>query len=174
MLLRRFPWFLDVLGRAPDAEVTWVKIQEADLSRLHIIPSNDWYLDTGRTFLLSNLPSNLRPGRIVDNGDGLGPQSLRHRERIDALQAHLANYDADATEPPLILIASSEAGPYTIVDGNNRAGALYLMRDSSLPWRGMLIVGSGIANSRWHATSPEARWYMEQVMEEQVRRGQLR
>ncbi len=171
LLLRRKPWIFDVLCRAPDAEVRWVNIHEADLPCLYIVPSNDWYLDTGRSFLLSDLPGNLQPGRSVD--DGHGPWLPRHKERIEELQNRLTDYDAESTEHTLVLIAPSEAGPYTIIDGNHRAGALYMSPNRRLPWRGILAVGPGIADSRWYANSAMAQTVM-QSMEMEARVGRLK
>jgi hypothetical protein len=171
LLLRRKPWIFDVLCRAPDAEVRWVNIHEADLPRLYIVPSNDWYLDTGRSFLLSDLPGNLQPDRSVD--DGHGPWYPRHEERIEELQNRLADYDAKSTEHALVLIAPSEAGPYTIIDGNHRAGALCMLPNRRLPWRGILAVGPGIADSRWYANSAMAQAVM-QSMEMEAGAGRLK
>jgi hypothetical protein len=123
LLLGRKPWIFDVLRRAPDAEVSWVSIHETDLPGLYIVPSNDWHLDTGRSFLLSDLPGNLRAGRSVD--DGHDPWYPKHKERIDELQRLLADYNVKSTEHSLLLIAPSDAGPYTIFDGNHRAAALF-------------------------------------------------
>ncbi len=171
LLLCRKPWIFDVFCRAPDAEVRWVYIQETDLPRLYIVPSNDWYLDTGRSFLLSGLPDNLHADRSVD--DGHGSWYPRHKERIGELQNHLADYDGESTEHALLLIAPREAGPYTIVDGNHRAGALYMLRNRPLPWRAMLAVGPGITDSRWYANSPMAHAVM-QSMEMEAKAGRLR
>jgi hypothetical protein len=46
-----------------DAPVRWVLIEETDLVKMFIVPSIDWYPDTGGTFRLVDTAENLRPGR---------------------------------------------------------------------------------------------------------------
>jgi hypothetical protein len=127
----------------------WVNIRENDLANLYIIPCREWYLDTGRSFRLADVPGNLKAGR----------HPVDHLAKVDAIAPSLANYDAGATTEALILIASDRAGPYMIIDGTHRAAALYRNQlvKSNLPWRGILVSDAIIAQSVWYIDSPLAK-----------------
>lgn len=135
----------------------WVNIEPADLSDLYIVPTFDWYLDTGRTFRLIDTAANLAAGRGF-----LGPQGqepVDHLTKVNDLALRLANYDAATTDEVLILIAADWAGPFTIIDGTHRAAALYRnhLAAPNMPWSGLLVVDDAVAECVWHIESPSAQ-----------------
>jgi hypothetical protein len=136
-----------------------VKIEPSDLPELYIIPSVDWYRDTNGTFLLSDASTYLRPTR---------------RARIAALEGNLVNYDCTATDQLLILIATGEDGPYTIIDGNHRAIALHNLhlRNPNMPWRAILIDDPRILCCIWYIESRLAKANIAN-MREAARIGRL-
>jgi hypothetical protein len=75
------------------------------------------------------------------------------------------NYDATTTGEALILIASNESGPFTIIDGTHRATALYLnhLKEPNTPWKGILICDDRVAESRWFINSQQARLQIWQM-----------
>jgi hypothetical protein len=129
---------LSLLPPVSTAEL--VDIEPGDLPSLYVVPSNDWYRDTGGTFLLTNAPANLRPSR---------------RAKIRTLENRLQHYSAATTDETLILIAANRVGPYTIIDGNHRAIALYniYQQNPNMPWRAILIDDPRISYSLWYKES---------------------
>jgi hypothetical protein len=65
----------------------------------------------------------------------------------------------------LILIAADRAGPYTLVDGNHRAAALYrnYLIVPNVPWRALLVASKVIGKCVWHVESKNARANSEQI-----------
>jgi hypothetical protein len=92
----------------------WAYIEEADLPNLYIIPCSEWYLDTGCTFRLSDVPANLKAGR----------HPVDHLAKIDAIALSLADYESSTTSDVLMLNSADRTGPYTIIEGNHRGCAL--------------------------------------------------
>jgi hypothetical protein len=129
----------------------WVLIEEADLPNLFIVPSYDWYWPTGGTF------------RLMDTAGNLGSSSGDHFDAVNAKSGYMRGYDHAATREVLILVAPSEAGPFTIIDGNHRAINLYLSPDrkSTIPWKGILIDDPLIAYYKWFINSPQARFWLQ-------------
>ena len=127
----------------------WVDIEKADLPHLYIVPCSEWYLDTGCTFRLADVPANLKAGR----------HPVDHLAKVDAIAPSLADYEAATTSEVLILNAADRAGPYTIIEGTHRAAALYgdHLRAPNLPWRAILVADPEIAHSPWHIESPQAK-----------------
>lgn len=135
----------------------WVNIEPADLPNLYVVPTFDWFLDTGRTYRLIDTTANLAPGRGFLTAQGRRP--TEHLAKVDGLASRLANYDAATTDEVLILIAADGAGPFTIIDGTHRATALYrnYVAEPNMPWRGILVVDQAIAECLWHIESPSAQ-----------------
>jgi hypothetical protein len=127
----------------------WVNVEEPDLPNLYIIPCREWYLDTGCTFRLEDVPANLTAGR----------HPVDHLAKVNAITPSLADYDAATTSEALVLIAADRAGPYTIIDGTHRAAALYRnhLGKPNMPWKGILVADPAIAQSAWHVESPQAK-----------------
>ena len=134
-----------------DVSPKWVLIEEADLPNLFIVPSYDWYWPTGGTF------------RLMDTAENLGSYRGDHFGAVNAKSDFMRGYDHAATREVLILVAPSEAGPFTIIDGNHRAINLYLSPDrkSSMPWKGILIDDPLIAYYKWFINSPQARFWLQ-------------
>ena len=160
-----------ILGELP-AEISpvWVDIEKADLADLSIVPTFDWYLDTGRTFSLVDTPANLAHGRGFLSAQG--PQPMDHLAKVEAIEPQLADYSNATTDEVLIMIAADQAGPYTIIDGTHRAAALYRgqLSEPNMPWRGILVADPAIARCVWHIESPKAVANMELVRQAVARR----
>ena len=136
----------------PDASAYRVLIEDADLLSLYILPTADWYLDTGRTFRVIDTPTNLRRSRGADPSLGLGP--IEHYDKVRAISQNISTRGT-ALDEPLILISPIAAGPYTIIDGTHWAAALYKnhLRNPNTPWEGILIRDPLIEQSAWFINS---------------------
>jgi hypothetical protein len=133
-----------------------VLIEEEDLPNLYIVPTGDWYLDTGRSFRLVDTPGNLRPGRGASPALGLGP--IEHHANVQAKAQYMSTHGT-ASDEVLILISSAAAGPYTIIDGTHRAVVLHTdhMKIPNMPWKGILARDPLVAQSRWSIDSAQAQ-----------------
>jgi hypothetical protein len=149
-LLRHRANILDEIP--PGAPAYRVLIEDADLPSLYILPTADWYLDTGRSFRVIDTPGNLRIGRSADPTLGLGP--IEHYDKARAISQDISTRGT-ALDEPLMLISPTAAGPYTIIDGTHRAAALYdnHLRNSNTPWEGILIRDPLIEQSAWFINS---------------------
>ncbi len=125
-----------------------VDIEDADIASLYILPCREWYLDSGRTFRLADVPANLAPGR----------HPVGHLAKVDAIAPSLADYEAATTREVLILNAAEQTGPYTIIEGTHRATALYRnqLGKPNMPWRAILVADPLIKQSPWHIESLRA------------------
>lgn len=144
-----------IISQVPSGvEPVWVSIEARDLPHLHIVPTFDWFLDTGGTFRLTDTARHLRPGRGYLSPTGR--VAIEHHRKVMAKVAYLAGYDAAATGEVIILIARDIAGPYTIIDGTHRSTALYLshLKTPNMPWKGMLLAGARIAGCGWNVDPP--------------------
>lgn len=146
---------LDLLPAAVEPRL--VMVEDVDLPKLYIVPSFDWFLDTGGTFRLVDTVANLQPGRGYLSPQG--PQAITHYVEVMSKARYLSDYDAATTEEFLLLIASDAAGPFTIVDGTHRATALYLndIEARNLPWQALLLADPSIGECLWHIESAQAQ-----------------
>jgi hypothetical protein len=147
-----------ILKEVPtEVDYVWVLVEEADLEKLFILPSREWYLDTGGGFRLVDTPANLAAGREFRWGSYRQP--INHLATVDALAPKLIRYDAGTTEEVVILIATNWDGPYTIIDGSHRAAALYRnsRTEPNLPWKALLAVGAPIADCIWYIEAAQAQ-----------------
>jgi hypothetical protein len=109
-----------------DARYRHVQVEADDLPRLFLLTCWDWFLDTGRMFALTNTPAHLKHGR---GGNISGKREADdHLRTVEQKRVHLRDYEADASDEYLILVATKDSGPYTIIDGTHRAAALLAMR----------------------------------------------
>jgi hypothetical protein len=147
-----------------DALARTVLIEEADLPKLYVISSPEWHPNTGGTFELTAITGNLKPGRRMRiPGYLTGP--IGTFETVQEKNQYLRDYDAIDTDELLVLVSAAEDGPYTIIDGNHRAAALYLshLEDSTMPWKGALITDPRIAYYRWFVQSPASQEVKRQL-----------
>ena len=144
-------------GLPGDFEVYLVDIEQDDLPRVYIVPTFDWYLDTGRTFRVVDTPGHLRAGRGYQSSQG--PVAIQHRQRVDEIAPSFVGYNAATTAEILVVIAADLAGPYIVIDGTHRSAALYrhFLTQANAPWRAILALSSDMADSIWHIRSPEAQ-----------------
>jgi len=149
LLLRRIR--AGILDRLPaEVECAEVLVGEEDLEDLFIIPVVDWYADTGGTFRLLDTEQNLQPGRHCDLGGG--PQPVEHFAKVQRQVTYFATDDPTRPEEYLLLIATTEKGPFTIIDGTHRATALLRMHriEPNLPWKAFLMRSPSMSSCRWH------------------------
>jgi hypothetical protein len=151
-LLRHRAIILDEIP--PGAPTYYALVEEIDLPELYIIPTADWYLDTGRSFRLVDTPANLRPGRVP----------IDHYTKVRAKSKYMCTHGTASNEV-LILMAPSAAGPYTIIDGTHRAAALYADHAGkpNMPWKGILIRDPLIEQSMWSINSKVAQSSIPQM-----------
>jgi hypothetical protein len=146
-----------------DALCRHVLIEERDLSTLYILTSWDWFLDTGRTFALEDTLEHLQHGR----GGVIGGnrQEIDHLQLVEEKKPYLRDYDAERSDECLILIASQEHGPYTIIDGTHRAAALLAEHQDSpnLPWKAILIESPDMTGNRWHIGFTQASQVLREL-----------
>jgi hypothetical protein len=109
---------------------------------------------------LSSVEANLKPGRKIRTG--FLAEDIEAYQRVERLRKQLVGYDAATTDEILVMIATSDTGPYVIIDGTHRVTALYLndLRAPNMPWKGLLITDPAIANSAWNINSPAVQSVM--------------
>jgi len=139
---QRADLLLQDLGRAkilaympPIVGAQRVVVEENDLAKLYLVSSSEWLARTRKKF------------RLIDN---VGPLADADTDRkIEMIDARFGDAIADQS---LILIAANQSGPYSIIDGNHRAIALYrrYARQLNTPWKGILITHPQMSGSAWH------------------------
>lgn len=114
----------------------WVEIEDIDLPRLYMVSSTEWTQATGGDCRLIDTGETLQAGGDVDR----------------KVQAILDRLGDELTNEVLILIAMDESGPYSIIDGNHRAIALYrrYLESPNLPWKGILVTDPWMVMSPWY------------------------
>ena len=153
---------IDQLNLPDDPLVQRVKIEEGDLRELYIVPTPDWYLDTGHTFRLPDTVENLKSGRGYNFGNG--PKDIGHHQKVIEIAANFTDCDPETTKQALILVSPTKDGPYIIIDGTHRATALYrnhLKNRPNMPWIGILISYDQFRESVFYINSELARRAME-------------
>lgn len=147
-------------GPASSMSVKWVEVERADLPNLYIVPTPHWYLNTGGNFRLSSVEANLKPGRKIRTG--FLAEDIEAYQRVERLRKQLVGYGAATTDEIIVMIATSDTGPYVIIDGTHRAAALYLndLHAPNIPWKGLLITDPAVANSAWNINSPAVQSVM--------------
>lgn len=139
-----------------DARYRYVRVEEDDLPGLFILTCWDWFLDTGRMFALTNTLTHLQHGRGGDIGGRRVP--IDHLRTVGEKIPYIRNYEADAPYEYLILVATKETGPYTIIDGTHRAAALLVEHQEkpTTPWNAILIDSMNMTANRWHVGFADA------------------
>ena len=135
-----------ILRQLP-SDTMWqlAEIDNQDLPFIYIIPAEDWFEDTGRTFKLLDTKVSLRT-------DG------SHFDQVSKVIDHLREKRLDHEK--LILIGSEST--YTIIDGTHRASAL-VRSDSPLPWKAFLGKSPNMNNCCWHIESDMAKKQIRKI-----------
>lgn len=107
-----------ILGRIPSMIWKEGRVEAADIDKLYILPVFDWYLDTGKTFQLKEILANLKPNRGYFSSELKVP--VHHYSQIEVMMKVPKN----KLKGKIIIISTSENGPYTIIDGTHRAARL--------------------------------------------------
>ena len=100
--------------------INWheVEIEEVDIEKIYLLAIWDWFLDTGKTYKLSDIPTHLSSphGHRVTNF----PPPLDHKKKIEEMSNSLQGEIAD-----IVMIATNtDAGPFTVIDGTHRSSLL--------------------------------------------------
>jgi hypothetical protein len=123
----------------------FVEVEASDIDDLRIIPCDDWYLDTGRTFELRAASTHLGDGKFVQRTSGR--EVIDHRSSVDAKLAYLRTRSVD--NEYLILLTRDGGPPYTILDGTHRATA-FLRAPIPPPWNAILISSPAMDDCQWY------------------------
>jgi hypothetical protein len=148
-----------------DARYRHVRIEEHDLPDISILTCWDWFLDTGRTFALTNTLTHLQQGRGgVINGSR---QRVVHFQTVKEKIPYIQDHGSDVFDEYLILVATEERGPYTIIDGTHRAAALLTEHQHSpnTPWNAILIDSPSMTANRWHIGFADAPHILSELGE---------
>lgn len=132
-----------IIDKLP-GDLDWfeIEIEDQDLDRVFILPVLDWFMDTGKTFQLKNVPSNLSPNR----GHRLAnfPQMpTTHHQKIQEMTA-----SSDVGKDDIIMISSSNSGPFTIIDGTHRSSVLQI-RGGLPATKGFLGIKEDLTGCLW-------------------------
>lgn len=108
-----------IMDHVPD-ETSWheVEIEKNDLNNLCILMIWDWFIDTGRTFKLLEVPFNLSSGH-GHHVSNFPPGAADHKVKIDEMSKAM-----DENIQDIVIISTSENGPFTIIDGTHRSSLL--------------------------------------------------
>jgi hypothetical protein len=145
-------WRHWILNRLPENLAYFrVEVEEEDLEQLYIIPSRDWYVDTGRTFRLGDTLNHLEPGRwLQPTGEPREP--IQHFDKVAKQKQYFADRP-NHTGEFLILIGEGPLGPWTVIDGTHRATALLQLNKEhgpTLPWPAFLLTSEEMSSCFWH------------------------
>lgn len=132
-----------ILDKLPN-DIEWfeVEVEEQDIDRIFILPVLDWFMDTGKTFGLKNIPSNLSPnrGHRISNYPQM---TMTHHQKIQEMMS-LPDEKCD----DIVMIASSNSGPFTVIDGTHRSSVLQIK--NKLPTtKGFLGVKNDLTQCIW-------------------------
>lgn len=157
-------------------DIVWhiVKIEQNDIKNLYIIPSFDWFLDTGRTFKLVDVLKNLSPNRgYYFSLEFRGP--ITHFNEVNRILAFWESNKEARLDEYLILVSTSKRGPFTIIDGTHRAVA-YLKKEESCKGTFFCKAYCGISQKckffGWHIESDKARQHIKDF-KNRADRGEL-
>lgn len=143
-----------IIDKLPNV-VNWyeVEIEESDVDNLFILPALDWFMDTGRTFKLKNTIANLSPYR----GHKLAhypKMSITHHQKIKKMFF----YPKD-TFKDIIMISSSNNGPFTIIDGTHRS--VVLLNENRLSnTKGFLGITDNLSQCFWSIERADIKKYI--------------
>ncbi len=128
-------WRSDIKSPLP-SDTRWHEavIEQADVSRLFIISSDDWADISGYTFLVSFVAENLNAA-FSNKGSDI-------KKKLSFLES------GGALDTRLILVSDKVSGPFTVIEGNRRAVAL-LCLNKLVETRIYLGISRGITDYVW-------------------------
>lgn len=160
--LQRENLLLNTFGRSAimnhiPSNIVWheVSIEKCDVDNLYILAIWDWFLDTGKTYKLSQIPTHLSSshGHRISN---FPPGAADHKTKIDAMsQSGIGNIQ------DIIMISSSQAGPFTIIDGTHRS-SLLTINNNLIGTNAYLGIATDLSQCVW---APEWINYQESIAE---------
>jgi hypothetical protein len=137
-----------ILNTLPQ-DVSWKKValEEPDIEKIYIVPVYDWFLDTGKTFKLKDVPDNLSAhrGHAISQ---LSPISPTHHEKIHSM------INNGQIEGELVMITSAiDTGMPTLIDGTHRGTAL-LIKGALQGVNTYIGISPNMVSSRWSVENP--------------------
>lgn len=135
------------------AQLDWYEaiIEEEDVERLFLLPTWDWFLDSGQTFQLIRVPSHLSPIR--------GHRFLmmpNHHKKIERIPL------SENSQPVFIAIASKQNGPYTIIEGTHCA-IKFLMMNRLIGTRCFLGLCDDLSRCYWSIEREDIQTHLESL-----------
>lgn len=120
-----------------------VIIESGDIDKMYILPTVDWFMDTGKTFRVKDTISNLAPNR----GYNLSPTlrgNVSHYQKIKDMSV------SGNTDYSDIVIVSSgfTDNLYTIIDGTHRSTFLY-KNNRLVGTRAFLGIANDLSGYMW-------------------------
>lgn len=107
-----------IIDKLP-GQIVWHEaiVEKKSKDKMFILPVLDWFMDTGKTFQLKDVETNLssKRGHRLPNY----PHMPNHHKKI----YEIVNSKKPATGR-IIAISTSTDGPYTVIDGTHRSSAL--------------------------------------------------
>lgn len=133
-----------IIDKLP-TQMDWfeVKIERADAEKFFILPVWDWFLDTGKTFKLEDIPISLssRRGHKLPN---YSQEAITHHYR--KVTEMLLSPGSNLGE--LIMISSTKSGPFTIIDGTHSSATL-LKNGKLQGTKGFLGIADDLSQCIW-------------------------
>jgi hypothetical protein len=132
-----------IIDRLP-TDLSWYigELEPSDIDNLYVIPAFDWYMDAGPDFKIPECLNQLKPGRGFEISDTF-KGTIDHYSKVEnILKSEGKNIGK------LTVISTNLSGPYTLVDGNHRALALY--KQGRLAGTKIFLgVSSSVITSKW-------------------------
>ncbi len=113
-------WRSDIKSPLPH-DICWheADIQQGDINRLYIISSDDWSDISQQSFLVRSISENLDSNFTIND-------SIRLSKDINRKISFLKSGSTFDTR--FIAVSDSDSGPFTLIEGNRRAVALYSLK----------------------------------------------
>jgi hypothetical protein len=143
----------NILEELP-TQLVWYEatIGGEDLEKLFLLPVWDWFLDSGQTFQLINVPSHLSPKR----GHRLR-RMPNHHQKIEMMPFSINN-----NMFALIMIASKPNGLYTIIEGTHCAVKLFMI-NKLIGTRCFLGLTDDLSKCYWSIERTDLQTHLESL-----------
>ncbi len=133
-----------ILNKIPrNTEWKIVEISKEDVNNIFIIPVDNWFLDTGKTFKLQSAFKEISP-------------SGNHVNVVNHILHHWKTHSDVVKDETIIMIGITKNGPFTIIDGTHRAVAFERI-NNGYPWQAFCGISKSMINCGWHIESPLAK-----------------
>ena len=133
-----------LMKRLP-SDIKWHRgeIEESDTEHLFMMPVWDWFLDSGRTFRLKDVPASVADSREARRPKNSYTLAAQHGKVIKEM-LNSPNKLAEG----LVILSSGFGGPFSIIEGTHRSVAL-LIKKQLTGWPCFLGISAAMANCPW-------------------------